>query len=147
MVELTALIMIRTMVQCMTGTGVLIMVGTEALSMADTADQDEDVLDSCSSAFWSQVSASRIISGLSLTIRMQNSVSLRAPSPSRSPSLTIASASSLLIPSIPRSAEFLRRLSDVISPFLGSARRRNPPHNSDTKVSTPSLSAIIGNKS
>lgn len=37
MVELTVLIMISTMVQCMTGTGVLIMVGTEALSMADTA--------------------------------------------------------------------------------------------------------------
>ncbi|KAJ6940571.1 hypothetical protein NC651_006640 [Populus alba x Populus x berolinensis] len=98
-------------------------------------------------AFSSQVSASCIIPGLSLTIRVQNSVSLSTPSPSRSPSLTIASASSFVIPSIPRLAEFLRRLSDVINPFSGSARRRKPPHNSDTKASASSFSAITGNKS
>ncbi|RXH92914.1 hypothetical protein DVH24_011938 [Malus domestica] len=99
------------------------------------------------SAFSSHVSASSIIPGLSLTISIQNSVSLSAPSPSRSPSLTIPSASSLLIPSIPRSAEFFFRLSDVISPRSGSARSRKPPHNSDTNVSTSSFSAMTGSKS
>ncbi|WVY93191.1 hypothetical protein V8G54_032279 [Vigna mungo] len=78
---------------------------------------------------------------------MQNSVSLSFPSPSRSPCSTMASASSLLIPSIPNRAEFLIRLSPLIKPVSGSARSLKPPHNSDTKVSTPSFSAITGNMS
>ncbi|RHN39684.1 hypothetical protein MtrunA17_Chr8g0346491 [Medicago truncatula] len=78
---------------------------------------------------------------------MQNSVSFSFPSPSRSPCLTIASASSLLIPSMPSMAEFFLRLSLVIKPVSWSARRLKPPHSSDTKVSTSSFSAIIGSKS
>ncbi|CAL5382331.1 unnamed protein product [Camellia sinensis] len=79
---------------------------------------------------------------LSLTIKMQNSLSLSAPSLSRSPSLTISSESSLLIPSMPRSAEFFLRLSGVIKPVAQSARSRKPPQSSDTKVSPSSFSAI-----
>ncbi|KAF7843965.1 Retrovirus-related Pol polyprotein from transposon TNT 1-94 [Senna tora] len=85
--------------------------------------------------------------GLSLTMRTQNSVSLSFPSPSRSPCFIMASASSLFIPSIPRRAEFLLRLSLVIKPISGSERSLNPPHSSETKASTSSFSAMIGSKS
>ncbi|KAL8166997.1 hypothetical protein V2J09_008496 [Rumex salicifolius] len=78
---------------------------------------------------------------------MQNSVSFNAPSRSRSPSFTIASASSRVIPCNPSKPAFLLRLSGVIRLVSTSASSLNPPHSSDTNVSTSSFSAITGNKS
>ncbi|KAA0031840.1 RNA-binding protein 10 isoform X4 [Cucumis melo var. makuwa] len=53
----------------------------------------------------------------------------------------------LFIPSIPNSAEFRRKLSAVISPFVASASSRKPLQSSDTNTSTSSFCAITGNKS
>ncbi|CAL9757066.1 unnamed protein product [Musa acuminata subsp. burmannicoides] len=64
-----------------------------------------------------------------------------------SPSLTIADASSAVIPAIPSAAAFLLRLSGVMTPLPGSASNRKPPHSSDTNCSASSLSAITGSKS
>ncbi|KAA0031973.1 uncharacterized protein E6C27_scaffold134G00630 [Cucumis melo var. makuwa] len=47
----------------------------------------------------------------------------------------------------PHSAEFRRKLSAVISPFVASASSRKPLQSSDTNTSTSSFCAITGNKS
>ncbi|KAL9259131.1 hypothetical protein AKJ16_DCAP18650 [Drosera capensis] len=99
----------------------------------------------CIGPLSSQASASSINSGLSLTIKTQNSISFNVPSPSTSPSITIATASSSLIPSIPSIPAFFFKLSGVITPLLASASILNPPHSSVTKASTSNFSAITGN--
>jgi hypothetical protein len=90
-------------------------------------------------ASWSQASASPMIPGLRRTMRTQNSPSLSTPSPSASPSLTIAAASSGAMPATPSAASApRRRLSAVMAPRAGSASSRNPARSSDSRPAVPS---------
>lgn len=88
-----------------------------------------------------------IKSGLNLNIRVQNSISSRAPSPSISPSMTMHINSSSLIPCIPSKAEFFFKLSNVITSFSLSISRQNPFLSSFMNPSVPSLSTMVGKKS
>jgi hypothetical protein len=85
--------------------------------------------------------------GLNLNMRVQNSISFKAPSPSKSPSLSMHITSSSLIPSNPSKAEFLFKLSNVITPFSSSTSNRNPLHSSFINPSVPSFSTMAGKKS
>ncbi|XP_020085313.1 uncharacterized protein LOC109708120 [Ananas comosus] len=87
--------------------------------------------------------ASAMMAGLRRSMSTQNSASPRAPSPSKSPSRTMASASSAVIPSNPSTSRALRRrLSAVITPRPSSASTRNPARSSCMNSSASSRSAI-----
>uniref|UniRef100_A0A803R6C3 Uncharacterized protein n=1 Tax=Cannabis sativa TaxID=3483 RepID=A0A803R6C3_CANSA len=69
---------------------------------------------------------SSIRSGLNLNMKTQNSIWLRAPSPSKSHSLTILTSSSSLIFCRPKMVAFDLKLSNVINPFSLSINSSNP---------------------
>ncbi|CAL9103545.1 unnamed protein product [Musa hybrid cultivar] len=85
--------------------------------------------------------------GLRRTMRTQNSHWLSAPSPSVSPSRSIARSSSSRRPSRPSRPALRLRLSKVMSRRRGSMRRRKPLQSSSMRPSSPSLSAMRGRKS
>ncbi|GAB2258798.1 hypothetical protein Droror1_Dr00014958 [Drosera rotundifolia] len=85
--------------------------------------------------------------GLNLTMSTQNSISLKTPSPSKSPSLIIPLISSSSNPSSPILLAFLFRLSSVITLFSSSINSRNPLQSSVIRDSPPSFSAMIGSMS
>lgn len=86
-------------------------------------------------------------SGLNLNIKTQNSNWFRAPSPSKSPSRTIEWRSSSLNPCSPSKAEFLLRLSNVMTPFSRSFNRLKPLQSSSIRPSPPSFPAMMGKQS
>lgn len=90
---------------------------------------------------------SSISSGLNLNIKTQNSIWLRVPSPSKSPSISIDWRSSSLKPCNPNKAEFFFRLSKVMTPLSESFKRLNPLHSSSIRPSPPSLLAMKGRSS
>ncbi|CAL9174157.1 unnamed protein product, partial [Musa hybrid cultivar] len=92
-------------------------------------------------AWWS------IRSGLRRTMRTQNSHWLSAPSPSESPSRSMARRSSSPRAPRPSSAALRLRLSKVMSPRRGSMSRRKPLESSSMRPSSPSFSTMRGRKS
>jgi arginine/serine-rich splicing factor 4/5/6 len=81
--------------------------------------------------------------GLRRTMTTQNSISLSAPSPSKSPSASIPRRSSLDMPPRPSSDALRRRLSKVMSPLAGSVTRRNPLASSCISPSSPSCWPLL----
>ena len=82
--------------------------------------------------------------GLNLNMRMQNSIWLRAPSPSRSPSISIKTISSSPMSFNPSRKLFLFKLSNVMSPFSQSISKRNPLQSSPINPSAPNLAIMDG---
>ncbi|WVZ03080.1 hypothetical protein V8G54_023886 [Vigna mungo] len=79
-------------------------------------------------------------------MRMQNSIWLRAPSPSKSPSMSMHNRSSSLT-SKPSKKVLTFKLSNVMRPMFTSMSKRNPSQSSPMNPSTPSLAIMEGKES